>query len=82
MTLSAYARRTMKTIAKGNRANPHRFHRAADGKFYLPNGKPLTAGTGLHELVEAGVFKSAGDGLFPEHPQTFVFDGAGFAQQT
>ena len=77
--LSGYARRALKRIAKGNRGTESRFHRSADGRYYLPNGKQIT-GDGLHELISLGVYRSAEDGLFPEHPQTFLFDGKTFAQ--
>ena len=43
------------------------------GRLYYPDGREIK-GFGVHDLIDAGIFKPQNDGLLPGHSQTYVFD--------
>lgn len=71
-------RDVMNLIGKYSKGGLPRFHHDGKATYFLPDGKRLRKTAALTELIEWGVFRPAEDGLFPGHPQSWVFDSAGY----
>ncbi len=74
--LSKTARKMMDKIGKScGKKKPVQFHRGADGRYYVADGREIK-GAGLYELLDSGIFVPQEDGLFPGFTQTFTLNTA------